>query len=114
MIDRADLALRFADALTEQSDLSVDVPTSVAIWTTTPWTLPANRAVAVHPQFDYALVEFDLERGPRTAACWPSELVKSIMHTLGIDRVDGARRRSRARLSSICGCSIRSTIARCR
>ena len=35
----------------------------VAIWTTTPWTLPANRAVAVHPQFDYSLVEFDLGDG---------------------------------------------------
>jgi isoleucyl-tRNA synthetase len=29
----------------------------VPIWTTTPWTLPANRAVAVHPDFTYALVE---------------------------------------------------------
>jgi isoleucyl-tRNA synthetase len=27
------------------------------IWTTTPWTLPANQAVAVHPDFDYALIE---------------------------------------------------------
>ena len=27
------------------------------IWTTTPWTLPANQAVSVHPDFDYALVE---------------------------------------------------------
>ncbi|NTV52812.1 MAG: isoleucine--tRNA ligase [Candidatus Firestonebacteria bacterium] len=29
----------------------------VPIWTTTPWTLPANRAVSVHPDFSYALVE---------------------------------------------------------
>ena len=28
----------------------------VAIWTTTPWTLPANQAVCLHPEFDYALV----------------------------------------------------------
>ena len=27
------------------------------IWTTTPWTLPANQAVCVHPKFDYALVK---------------------------------------------------------
>lgn len=27
------------------------------IWTTTPWTLPANLAIALHPQFDYAAVE---------------------------------------------------------
>ncbi len=29
----------------------------IPIWTTTPWTLPANRAVAVHPDLTYALVE---------------------------------------------------------
>src|SRR5450631_3625276 len=83
VIDRADLALRFADALTDQSDLLVDVPTSVAIWTTTPWTLPANRAVAVHPQFDYALVEFELDHA-RERLLVATELVKSLMHTLGI------------------------------
>jgi isoleucyl-tRNA synthetase len=30
--------------------------TYVVIWTTTPWTLPDNMAVAAHPEFDYALV----------------------------------------------------------
>ena len=29
---------------------------SVVIWTTTPWTLPANQAIAIHPQIDYAFV----------------------------------------------------------
>ena len=32
------------------------------IWTTTPWTIPANQALNVHPDFDYALV--DTARGP--------------------------------------------------
>ncbi|MFO8155442.1 MAG: isoleucine--tRNA ligase [Thiohalospira sp.] len=31
--------------------------TSLVIWTTTPWTLPASRGVAVHPELDYAVVE---------------------------------------------------------
>ena len=31
----------------------------LAIWTTTPWTLPANRAVAIHPDLNYVLVETD-------------------------------------------------------
>ncbi len=30
---------------------------AVAIWTTTPWTLPANQAVCVGPEIDYALVQ---------------------------------------------------------
>ena len=31
----------------------------VVIWTTTPWTLPANQAVSVHPEFDYDLIKTD-------------------------------------------------------
>jgi isoleucyl-tRNA synthetase len=34
-----------------------DAKISVVIWTTTPWTLPANQAVSVHPDFEYALVK---------------------------------------------------------
>lgn len=31
---------------------------SVLIWTTTPWTLPANLAIAVHPDYEYAAVAY--------------------------------------------------------
>lgn len=41
----------------EAYDLPAD--TKVVIWTTTPWTLPANLAIALHPRFDYTLVEMD-------------------------------------------------------
>ncbi|MBZ0070051.1 MAG: isoleucine--tRNA ligase [Thiobacillus sp.] len=47
--DRADLARRFDIA-------AIDEPVQFVIWTTTPWTLPANQAVALHPEFQYALV----------------------------------------------------------
>jgi isoleucyl-tRNA synthetase len=33
-------------------------PLAILIWTTTIWTLPANKAVAVHPDIEYAMVEF--------------------------------------------------------
>jgi len=41
-------------------------PISVVIWTTTPWTLPANQAVALNPELEYALVQCDGvgEHGP--------------------------------------------------
>src|SRR5205085_6257191 len=29
----------------------------VVIWTTTPWTLPANLGIAVQPEFDYSAIE---------------------------------------------------------
>jgi isoleucyl-tRNA synthetase len=32
-------------------------PVDILIWTTTPWTIPANLAIAVHAKFDYALFE---------------------------------------------------------
>ena len=86
VIDCSDLARRFGidagDARNTDAQCQ-ETPTSLAIWTTTPWTLPANRAVAVHPQFDYALVEFDLGGGAERLIL-ASELVDSVMKSLGI------------------------------
>lgn len=33
-----------------------DLPVATVIWTTTPWTLPANMAVSLHPELEYVLV----------------------------------------------------------
>ncbi len=48
-----------AHALTKH--FSITIPEGAkcyaVIWTTTPWTLPANQAVCVHPDFDYELVD---------------------------------------------------------
>jgi len=38
-------------------------PISVVIWTTTPWTLPANQAVCLSPELDYAVVQTEGEHG---------------------------------------------------
>ena len=48
--DPAELARRMG------SDV-VPPAVDVIIWTTTPWTLPANLAVSIHPEHDYALIE---------------------------------------------------------
>ncbi len=39
--------------------LSAGTKVYVVIWTTTPWTLPANQAVCVHPELEYNLVKTD-------------------------------------------------------
>jgi isoleucyl-tRNA synthetase len=40
-----------------------DMPgTSLAVWTTTPWTLPSNMYAAVNPKFEYAVVQGDPEK----------------------------------------------------
>ncbi len=36
--------------------------TFIVIWTTTPWTIPANLAICLHPDFEYVLVEVQHER----------------------------------------------------
>ncbi len=38
-------------------------PLSVVIWTTTPWTLPANQAVALNPEVDYVVAQCQSEHG---------------------------------------------------
>ena len=43
-------------AASKLGDIDVD-KLFIVIWTTTPWTIPDNMAVAVHPDFEYALVE---------------------------------------------------------
>lgn len=39
-------------------------PLSVVIWTTTPWTLPANQAVALNPELDYVVVQCEIDGKP--------------------------------------------------
>ncbi len=48
--------IKFALGREALSALGAD-EASIVIWTTTPWTLPANLAVALHPDFDYVLVK---------------------------------------------------------
>jgi isoleucyl-tRNA synthetase len=47
----------------DESVTALDLPLEKAlyaiIWTTTPWTLPANLAIAVQPDFEYTIVEHD-------------------------------------------------------
>jgi len=39
----------------------LNTATSIVIWTTTPWTLPANLGVAVHPELEYSEAHFERE-----------------------------------------------------
>ncbi|MGH8287204.1 MAG: isoleucine--tRNA ligase, partial [Steroidobacteraceae bacterium] len=47
------------------------IPCSVVIWTTTPWTLPANQAVALRADFRYALIEIERPPHPPSAPSPP-------------------------------------------
>ncbi len=59
--DKQSPAIDVAFAVTDPADFKSRTGVEAAspalvIWTTTPWTLPANRAVAVHPELDYVLL----------------------------------------------------------
>jgi len=59
--------------------------TSVLIWTTTPWTLPANLAIAVHPEAKYTAVVYDdPNSGKREAVIMSAALVDAVFQKAGV------------------------------
>jgi isoleucyl-tRNA synthetase len=58
-------------------------PLSIVIWTTTPWTLPANQAVAVNPNFEYVIVQCQTAQGKQRLII-AEALVNSVMNRFGI------------------------------
>ena len=64
-------------------DTALLTKTSVVIWTTTPWTIPANRAISIHPTLNYALVALD---GQQIVIA--QDLVEDCMARYGIDAAD--------------------------
>lgn len=53
------LSAESTQALAQRAPALRDRPVSVLIWTTTPWTIPSNLAVAFHPEVDYGLYDID-------------------------------------------------------
>ncbi len=85
--------------LEERTGLSLDDNAFMLIWTTTPWTLPANRAVAVHADFEYAAVKISSEALERAginarsgAGCeiWvmAAKRVMPLLASLGLEQSD--------------------------
>jgi len=67
-----DVAFPFANrpALAKAFGLpSIDEEGAIVIWTTTPWTIPSNQALNVHPEIDYALVRV------KTPQAWGTLLI---------------------------------------
>ncbi|MCQ1058142.1 isoleucine--tRNA ligase [Photobacterium sp. ZSDE20] len=66
-----------ADGHTGEGDISI------VIWTTTPWTLPANRAVAVRDDLEYVLIQVEGEKKERLIVA--AELAKDVLDRAGIE-----------------------------
>jgi len=69
-----------------KDDMSAELPALagkdvfVVIWTTTPWTLPANLGIALHPDFEYVAVDV----GGGTVYILARDLVEACMQSFGI------------------------------
>lgn len=64
---------------------------SVVIWTTTPWTLPANQAVAVNAELDYVVLQVDFGDGQeriRERIIVAEALMETTVKRLGIEKCE--------------------------
>ncbi|MEN8178831.1 MAG: isoleucine--tRNA ligase [Pseudomonadota bacterium] len=59
-------------------------PIHMVIWTTTPWTLPANQAVALNPSLEYAVVQCDGPLGKERMVI-ADAMLKDVMDRYGIE-----------------------------
>ena len=73
----------FIDCFHNVPDHHGDGPLSVVIWTTTPWTLPANLGVTVHPNFEYVMVQVETDQGKERLVL-AEDLMKDAMDRYGI------------------------------
>ncbi|WPA92747.1 isoleucine--tRNA ligase [Providencia zhijiangensis] len=67
-------------AVCEKFGVSSDKTPSLVIWTTTPWTLPANRAISLNPEFKYSLVDANGD-----LVILATDLVEEVMKTVGVE-----------------------------
>jgi isoleucyl-tRNA synthetase len=65
----------------EKFSLPTDKPLSVVIWTTTPWTIPANLAIALHPRADYVVADLGEER-----ILVAAQLLPAVLETINHER----------------------------
>ncbi len=78
----------FVSRMGAAPDSAGDGPISVVIWTTTPWTLPANQAVAVHAGFDYVLVQLDRGDGRPERLLLAEALASESVQRFGVESYD--------------------------
>ena len=60
---------------------------NIVIWTTTPWTIPANKALAFNSSLDYSLIEIEgLDNFKEKKIVIAKELIKSVTESCGLEK----------------------------
>ncbi len=89
--DRSDPSLYVAFALQDQTARTIfpmlfekhpDIQLSFAVWTTTPWTLPLNRAVVLNPTATYVVIQ---GKYPQQALILAKERAEIVCKEMGIE-----------------------------
>jgi isoleucyl-tRNA synthetase len=82
-----DVAFPFADkdGLAKAFGLSSVADGAIVIWTTTAWTIPANQALNIHPEFEYALVELDEPLATGRLLLLAKDRVQACLQDWGLD-----------------------------
>ncbi|MDT0575797.1 isoleucine--tRNA ligase [Croceicoccus sp. F390] len=101
----ADAEVEYEDITSTQIDVAFEIVESpiaelvgaqAVIWTTTPWTIPVNQALAYGPDIDYALKSYRWDDGTRKAGpfLFAQPLERELLERLGIPKVQWGDDRS--------------------
>ena len=89
--DKTSYAIDVQFGVTDEKELTKNVaslsgegPISIVIWTTTPWTLPSNQAVSLHPELDYLFIQCEVEN-VRQRLLLAEALHETCLQRYGID-----------------------------
>jgi len=80
--DKTSEAVDVAFRIIESDVLDLTKPVSVVVWTTTPWTLPANEAVALHPELDYVVIDT-----PNNSYLLAADLQEAAAERFGLENI---------------------------
>jgi len=80
--DKTSEAVDVAFRVIESDVLDLTKPVSVVVWTTTPWTLPANEAVALHPELDYVVIDT-----PNNSYLLAADLQEAAAERFGLENI---------------------------
>lgn len=80
--DKTSDAIFVGFELTDIKGIALNEPAFAVIWTTTPWTLPANQAISINPHENYSFI-----KTAKGALLLASELVENVLAELELDNL---------------------------
>jgi len=85
--DKVSPAIYVQFELTAPEKVNLPTGASMVIWTTTPWTLPSNLGVCVHPRFVYSVGAFENEEGKKATLVIARDLIDQFSEKTGFKPV---------------------------